>query len=329
MNKSILVTGGAGYIGSHVCKALADKGYRPITFDNLSKGHEWAVQWGPLVKGDIHNTDVLMSAFQEYQPVSVMHFAASIEVGESVADPASYYYNNVSGSLNLVRCMLAAGIDKLVFSSTAATYGIPQSKYIDETHPQQPINPYGMSKLMVERIITDCGHANGLQHIFLRYFNACGADAENTIGESHSPESHLIPIIMQAAGGQRDKLFIFGDDYGTPDGTCLRDYIHVTDLASAHILALEALLNGAGSNVFNLGNGKGYSVLEILNAAEAVTGKKIPREIHDRREGDPPILVASSEKAKKTLGWKPKKNLEDILSSAWRWHCKQNGITQQ
>jgi UDP-arabinose 4-epimerase len=324
--KNILVTGGAGYIGSHVCKALSRQGFTPVTYDNLSKGHDWAVQWGPLVQGDIHDTDTLARAFREFTPLAVMHFAASIEVGESVQNPSFYYYNNVAGSLNLVRCMLAANCLRIVFSSTAATYGIPETQLISEQHPQSPINPYGMSKLMVERIITDCNASNGLKHVFLRYFNACGADAENEIGECHNPESHLIPIIMQAAGGQREKLFIYGDDYDTPDGTCLRDYIHVEDLASAHVLALQALLGGAESDAFNLGTGAGYSVLEILNAAEKVIGRGIPRDVVTRREGDPPILVASSEKAKQRLKWRPRKSLEEILQSAWDWHRKQNSI---
>lgn len=326
MSKTILVTGGAGYIGSHVCKALAREGFTPVAYDNLSRGHDWAVQWGPLVRGDIHDTDTLSGAFREFNPVAVMHFAASIEVGESVQNPAFYYYNNVAGSLNLVRCMLAANCLKIVFSSTAATYGIPETRLISEQHPQAPINPYGMSKLMVERIISDCDAANGLKHVFLRYFNACGADSDNEIGESHHPESHLIPIIMQAAGGQREKLFIYGDDYDTPDGTCLRDYIHVEDLASAHVLALQALIDGAESDAFNLGTGTGYSVREILNAAENVTGRAISYDVVARREGDPPILVASAEKATQHLNWHPQKSLEDVLRSAWNWHCKQHDI---
>ena len=323
MKAAILVSGGAGYIGSHVCKLLAQKGYQPVAYDNLSNGHEWAVKWGPLVTGDIHDTDKLRETFRKYQPVAVMHFAASIEVGESVNNPSFYYYNNVAGSLNLVRSMIEAKCEHIVLSSTAAIYGNPQTAKIDESHPQSPINPYGMSKMMVERIITDCSSANGFRYIFLRYFNACGADRDNEIGESHSPESHLIPIIMQAAGGQRARLYIYGDDYDTPDGTCLRDYIHVEDLASAHILALESLLNGAESNAFNLGTGTGYSVREILNAAGNITGKTIAHEIQERRPGDAPILVASSEKAKNILGWRIEKGIDEILASAWRWHCSQ------
>ncbi|MBN2524966.1 MAG: UDP-glucose 4-epimerase GalE [Deltaproteobacteria bacterium] len=326
MNNKILVTGGAGYIGSHICKALSNRGFLPVTYDNLSKGHEWAVKWGPLITGDLHDTEKLCDAILTHQPKAVMHFAASIEVGESVEDPSAYYYNNVAGSLNLVRCMITTGCLNIVFSSTAATYGVPETRLISENHPQMPINPYGMSKLMVERIITDCNEPNGIRHMFLRYFNACGADFENEIGEAHTPESHLIPIVMQAAGGQREKLFIFGDDYDTPDGTCLRDYIHVEDLASAHILALESLLAGAPSNAYNLGTGTGYSVQEIILAAENVTGRAIQRDVHSRRAGDPPILVASSAKARQELGWKPTKSLDEILASAWKWHCKQNNI---
>lgn len=328
MTKNILVTGGAGYIGSHVCKALAHKGYRPIAYDNLSKGHQWAVKWGPFIHGDLHDSSMLKNTFDEYRPAAVMHFAASIEVGESVENPAKYYHNNVGGSINLVQNILqSATCNKIVFSSTAATYGVPQTKLIKENHPQKPINPYGASKHMVEKIITDCEESHGLKHMFLRYFNACGADSNGEIGECHTPETHLIPIVMQAAGGQRDKLYIFGDDYDTPDGTCLRDYVHVEDLAAAHILALEALLDNKESNAYNLGTGKGNSVKEIISHTAQIIGHPIPYEVHPRRPGDPSILVASPAKATQQLNWQPQKTLTDILSSAWKWHqtlCKKS-----
>ncbi|MBN2343069.1 MAG: UDP-glucose 4-epimerase GalE [Deltaproteobacteria bacterium] len=321
--RTVLVTGGAGYIGSHVCKELHHQGYTPVTYDNMSKGHQWAVKWGPLVEGDLHDSKTLQQAFDTYQPIAVMHFAASIEVGESVEAPIKYYRNNVGGSLNLLQIMLENNCKQIVFSSTAATYGAPQTELIDETHPQNPINPYGASKLMVERIIRDCCLSDQLRFVFLRYFNACGADSDVEIGESHTPETHLIPIVMQAAAGDREKLYIFGDDYHTPDGTCLRDYIHVEDLAAAHILALESLLSGATSNEFNLGTGQGYSVREIIQAAEKVVGHAIPYEVHAKRAGDPPVLVASSKKAEQQLNWSPQKNLTEILTSAWRWYQKQ------
>lgn len=324
---TILVTGGAGYIGSHACKALAAAGYKPVVYDNLVYGHEWAVCWGPLEIGNIADRDRLAEVFEQYQPEAVIHFAAYAYVGESVQDPLKYYSNNVLGSLSLLHTMRQFGVNKLVFSSTCATYGVPQTERLDEAHPQQPINPYGCSKLMVEQILEDFGQAHGLRYVALRYFNAAGADPEGKIGEVHEPETHLIPLVLQAALGLRSQITVYGDDYDTGDGTCIRDYIHVNDLVDAHVLALEALQAGDGSAVYNLGNGQGYSVNDIIDTARRVSGQHIEVEVGPRRVGDPPVLVATAEKARLELGWRPRYNLiEDIIESAWKWTQKYHQV---
>ena len=321
--KSILVTGGAGYIGAHACKSLEGAGYMPIAYDNLVYGHSQSVKWGPLEEGDIGNRRQLEAVLQKYQPSAVMHFAAYAYVGESVENPAKYYRNNVAGTLTLLESMKKCGIDRIIFSSTCATYGMPEQIPIGENHPQCPINPYGRSKLMIEWILQDFAVAYDLNFVSLRYFNAAGADPDGDIGENHNPETHLIPLVLDAAMGRRDHLEIFGTDYDTADGTCIRDYIHVTDLADAHLLALEYLRNGGESNVFNLGNGNGFSVREVIAAASELTGCDIPYVESERRPGDPPVLIGSSDKIRKTLGWDPVYNtLENIIETAWRWHKK-------
>lgn len=319
----VLVTGGAGYIGSHTCKALSTAGHMPIVFDNLIYGHRWAVRWGPFVEGDIAIHSDLDAAMQRYKPDAVMHFAAFAYVGESVQHPAKYYENNVAGTLSLLACMRKHGINRLVFSSTCATYGEPLYTPIDENHPQLPINPYGSSKLMIEQILRDYDRAYGLKSICLRYFNAAGADPDSEIGESHEPETHLIPLVLDVACGKRQQIKIFGTNYDTPDGTCIRDYIHVMDLADAHILALEYLSGVRESQSFNLGHGNGFSVRDVINVAKKVTGKEIKVIDSDRREGDPPILVGSSEKAIRVLKWQPRyDDIEVIIGTSWKWHNK-------
>ncbi|MGD8263581.1 MAG: UDP-glucose 4-epimerase GalE, partial [Desulfobacterales bacterium] len=272
MRNPILVTGGAGYIGAHACKALSKTGYTPITYDNLVYGHRSAVKWGPLEEGDISDRQRLESVIDKYKPMAVMHFAAYAYVGESVDNPSKYYHNNVAGSLTLLETMRQCGIDKIIFSSTCATYGMPEQIPITEDHPQNPINPYGRSKLMIEWMLDDFAHAYGLKYVSLRYFNAAGANPDAEIGENHDPETHLIPLVLDVALGRRNHLEIFGTDYDTTDGTCIRDYIHVTDLADAHLLALKYLLDGGQRNVFNLGNGNGFSVREVVAAALKITG---------------------------------------------------------
>ena len=288
MEKNVLVTGGAGYIGSHACKSLAQAGYTPVTFDNLVYGHEWAVKWGPLEVGDIGDAERIRAVMREYKPLAVMHFAAYAYVGESVEDPAKYYHNNVTGTLTLLDAMRGEGIEKLVFSSTCATYGVPLHTPMREDHPQVPINPYGWTKLMIERAMQDYSMAYGLRGVSLRYFNAAGADADREIGEDHDPETHLIPLVLQAAARRRRDITIFGDDYDSPDGTCIRDYIHVTDLADAHVKALDYLDHHEGFDAFNLGNGNGFSVKKVITTAEQVVGKHIPQRFAPRRPGDPP-----------------------------------------
>ncbi|WP_295583254.1 UDP-glucose 4-epimerase GalE [uncultured Lamprocystis sp.] len=318
---NILVTGGAGYIGSHACKALAQEGYTPVSYDNLVYGHRWAVRWGPLEEGDIADRVRLDAVIQRYRPAAVMHFAAYAYVGESVQNPGKYYRNNVAGSLTLLEALRDRGIDKLIFSSTCATYGVPEQTPIDDQHPQRPINPYGASNLMIERMLGDFDTAHGLKSIVLRYFNAAGADPEAEIGEAHDPETHLIPLVLDAAAGQRPAVTVHGDDYATPDGTCIRDYIHVTDLAQAHVLALQALEQGAESTAYNLGNGQGFSVHEVIEQAKSVTGKRIPVEIGPRRPGDPARLVGDASRIRRALGWQPEyADLASILATAWRWH---------
>ncbi len=320
----ILVVGGAGYIGSHLVKELVEK-EEVVVLDNLSTGHREAVdERAVFVQGDLGSEEDLQMVFSSYPIKAVMHFAANSLVGESVVDPMKYYENNVASTLTLLKVMMKNGVKKFIFSSTAATYGLPNVDIIDETCPTLPINPYGRSKLMIEQILADFAKAYGLQYIVLRYFNAAGAHKSAVIGESHDPETHLIPIVLQQLLGQREKVSVFGSDYDTEDGTCIRDYIHVTDLASAHILALEALLTEKKSaEVYNLGNGLGYSVKEVIETCEKVTGVKAIVEMADRRAGDPARLVASSQKIFEELGWKAERNLEQIIADAWKWHQEQ------
>jgi UDP-glucose 4-epimerase len=328
MQKStILVTGGAGYIGSHAVLALRDAGYEVVILDNLIYGHRDLVETAlkvELVEGDIGDRTLLNQLFKTREFAAVMHFAAYAYVGESVSQPAKYYRNNLVGTLTLLEAMCDAGIQNFVFSSTCATYGVPQQIPIQETQPQQPINPYGMSKLMVEQMLDDFDRAYGLRSVRFRYFNAAGADPQGRLGEDHNPETHLIPLVLLTALGKRESISIYGTDYDTPDGTCIRDYIHVTDLAQAHVLGLEYLLKGGSTEVFNLGNGRGFSIQEVIEAARVVTGHPIPVTLADRRPGDPPVLVGSAEKAKRILGWQPQyADLGSILAHAWQWHQKR------
>lgn len=319
--KAVLVVGGAGYIGSHACKAIAARGLLPVCFDNLSAGHRELVNWGPLVVGDLADRKLLSRVFAEYPIQAVMHFAAHAYVGESVIDPARYYGNNVANTLNLLDCMRSAGVGAIVFSSTCATYGVPQTVPIGEDHPQAPINPYGWSKLMVEQILKDYERAYGLRHAILRYFNAAGADPAGETGEWHAPETHLIPLVLDVAIGRREAIDIFGSDYPTADGTCIRDYIHVTDLAEAHVLALDAIGATGQSLICNLGNGRGFSVREVIAGVERLTGKPIATRVSARRAGDPPALVGDAAKARSVLGWNPRyESLDAILATAWNWH---------
>ncbi len=317
----ILVTGGAGYIGSHTVRELRSRGYDVVVYDNLTTGHIEAVGDAIFVKGDLFDVELLKDTFKKYGVDSVIHFAAYSLVGESMTNPLKYYHNNVAGTLALLEAMVACDVKYLVFSSSAATYGDTGEDIISETSPQKPTSVYGMTKLMMEQLMADFDKAYGLKYVALRYFNAAGAHDSGEIGEDHNPESHLIPIIMQVLNGKREKLGIFGDDYPTPDGTCIRDYIHITDLADAHIKALESLKSGASSNAYNLGNGNGFSVKQVVETVEKVVGRPVKREIVPRRAGDPAILVASSDKIKKELGWKPAyDSLEKIVASAWKWH---------
>jgi UDP-glucose-4-epimerase GalE len=317
----ILVVGGAGYIGSHMCKYLARHDYIPVVLDSLVYGHAEAVRWGPFYKGSMENQDLVGHIFENHKIAAVMHFAAYCYVGESVTEPAKYYRNNVSNTAILLEEMIKYKIDNFIFSSSCATYGEPIEIPMTEDHPQNPVNPYGRTKLMVEQMLADFHFAYGIRHICLRYFNAAGADPECEIGEDHRPETHLIPLVLQAALGKREAISIFGDDYPTPDGTCIRDYIHVYDLAQAHLLALEKLLNGFSAGHYNLGNGEGHSVKEVIRQASKITGQVIPVQIVGRRRGDPAVLVGSSKKAIETLGWKPQfADLETIVETAWKWH---------
>ena len=319
--KIVLVTGGAGYIGSHTCKALSLEGYLPVTYDNLVYGHDWAVKWGPFERGDILDRGRLSDVISHYKPAAVVHFAAFTYVGESVADPGKYYRNNVSGSLTLLEAARDHGIRRFVFSSTAAVYGIPDSIPIQENARQNPINPYGVSKQIVERMLIDFGAAHDIRSVALRYFNAAGADPDNETGEFHDPESHLIPLVLDAVSGRRPHITIFGTDYPTPDGTCIRDYIHVSDLADAHVKALQALERGSPSGACNLGNGRGFSVREVIDTVERVTGLSVPAKLGDRRPGDPARLISDASRARTELGWEPRiAELDQIISSAWAWH---------
>jgi UDP-arabinose 4-epimerase len=322
--KTVLVTGGAGYIGSHACKVLAKEGYQPIAFDNLSSGHAWAAKWGPLERGDILDRTALDRAIEKYRPSACLHFAAFAYVGESVLNPGKYYRNNVAGSLTLLEALRDHGVDKFVLSSTCATYGTADAVPIDETLPQAPINAYGASKLMVERMLADFHVAHRLRSVALRYFNAAGADPDVEIGEDHDPETHLVPLVLDAACGDREAITIFGDDYETPDGTCVRDYIHVTDLAEAHVLALKALEQGLAQRAFNLGNGQGYSVREVIASVERITGLPVPARLGERRPGDPARLISNSKRAASELQWRPRiAGLDDIISTAWEWHKRR------
>jgi UDP-glucose 4-epimerase len=319
---SVLVCGGAGYIGSHAVAELIARNEEVIVVDNLQTGHKHAVLEGAkLWIGDLRDEEFLDSVFAENDIEAVIHFAADSLVGESVTNPLKYYDNNVNGALSLLKIMKKYDVDKIVFSSTAATYGEPKNIPILETDPTEPTSPYGDTKLAVEKILRWSEEAYGIKHVVLRYFNVAGAHMTEDIGEDHEPESHLIPIILQVALGKRDKINIFGDDYNTHDGTCIRDYIHVSDLVAAHLLAIEKLRNGGTSGIYNLGNGNGFTVKEVIDTARKVTGKDIPAIVAPRRGGDPARLIASSEKAMKELGWKPRyASLEQIIESAWKWH---------
>lgn len=319
----ILVIGGAGYIGSHINKELAKRKYDTVVFDNLIYGHREFVKWGQFILGDLANIEQIRLLFRKYPIKVVMHFAAYCYVGESVEDPQKYYINNVKNTLNLLNVMLENKVKFFIFSSSCATYGNPIQDKITELHPQNPINPYGQSKLMVEKILEDYSIAYDFKYATLRYFNAAGADHKLEIGEWHEPETHLIPRILDVAAERREHINIFGTDYETKDGTCVRDYIHVTDIAQAHILAMEYLLEGGKSGAFNLANGNGFSIREVIDEARRVTGKKIETVEKGRRAGDPSVLVGSSERAANILKWKPVYNsLSDIIDTAWKWHCK-------
>lgn len=320
----ILVTGGAGYIASHTCKALAASGFRPIVIDNLITGHRSAVRWGPFIHGDIADRSLVYQVLGDYHIAAVMHFAASAYVGESMSSPGKYFHNNVSGTLALLDAVRTRGITDFVFSSTCATYGIPYQLPIDESHPQRPVNPYGESKLFIERALSWYGLAYGLRSVALRYFNAAGADPDCDIGEDHDPETHLIPLVIQTALGLRDHIDIYGRDFATPDGTAIRDYIHVSDLADAHVRALRHLLRGGDSMQLNLGTGKGYSVLEVIEAVQDYSGAAVATRDCPRRPGDPAELVADARRARDVLGWEPtNSSLRQIAATAWQWQESQ------
>ncbi len=319
--KTILVAGGAGYIGSHMTALLVEKGFQVVVADNLSTGHRQAVKGGAALRvGDVRDAAFLDRVFSEFAIDAVVNFAAFSLVGESVTDPLKYYGNNVGGAVSMLTAMKDHGVDKIVFSSTAATYGEPEKQPIEETDRTDPTNPYGGSKLAIEGLLKWCDRAYGIRYAALRYFNAAGANGEADIGEDHHPETHLIPIVLQCALGKRERVGIYGDDYPTPDGTCVRDYIHVRDLAAAHLLALEYLDRGGQSGAFNLGSGDGFSVKEIIDTARQVTGKPIPAVTEPRRAGDPSVLIASNAKAREVLGWAPERGLETIIADAWAWH---------
>jgi UDP-glucose-4-epimerase GalE len=321
---NILLTGGAGYVGSHAARLLQQSGHVAWCYDNLAYGHRAAAPAGRLIEGDLMDRAKLDAVFREKRIDAVMLFAAFAYVGVSVTDPAKYYQNNIVGTLSLLDAMRDAGVNRIVFSSTCATYGVPKSFPITEDTPQNPVNPYGASKLMVERILADAGAAHGLGSAVLRYFNAAGSDPDGEIGEAHEPETHLIPLMLEAARG-RGRLQVFGNDYDTPDGSCIRDYIHVSDLADAHVLALSRLLDGGSSRVYNLGNGQGFSVFDVINAAARVTGRAIPHDIVPRRAGDPPALVADARRAREELGWRPRfADIDTQIDHAWRYMRRRN-----
>lgn len=319
----ILIVGGAGYIGSHINKLLNKKGYKTAVFDSLIYGHREFVRWGEFILGDLAGIEQIRLVLNQYPIKAVMHFSAFAYVGESVENPHKYYTNNVVNTLNILQAMKEFNVKYFIFSSTCATYGTPVKIPITEDHPQNPINPYGQGKLMVEKILSDYSNAYNLKYVSLRYFNAAGADPDGEIGEWHDPETHLIPLVLDVAIGKRENIKIFGTDYDTPDTTCIRDYIHVTDLADAHILALEYLFNGGKSDVFNLGNGNGFSVQDVIGAAREITGIDITASASSRRAGDPPVLIGSAEKAREILTWRPRYcELNKIIGTAWNWHRK-------
>ncbi|WP_170596670.1 UDP-glucose 4-epimerase GalE [Ruegeria arenilitoris] len=321
---NILVTGGAGYIGSHACKALAQAGYVPVTYDNLVTGWQDAVKFGPFEQGDLLDRARLEQVFAKYQPAAVMHFAALSQVGEAMSEPGRYWRNNVTGSLSLIEAAVAAGCLDFVFSSTCATYGDHDNVVLDETTPQRPLNAYGASKRAIEDILRDFEQAHGLNHVIFRYFNVAGADPDGDVGEFHRPETHLVPLLLDAIDGKRDALTVYGTDYDTPDGTCIRDYVHVCDLVDAHVLGLRWLEQGKGSRVFNLGTGTGFSVKEVIAQSHSVTNREVPFNVGPRRAGDCTKLVSGSTRAEAELGWRPKRSrLEVMIADAWRWH--QNG----
>ena len=318
---NILVTGGAGYIGSHACKALAKAGYVPVTFDNFVTGWQDAVRFGPCVKGDLTDRTAIDAAFEEFQPEAVLHFAALSRVDEAMSDPGLYWRNNVMGSLNLIEAAVAHNCLDFVFSSTCATYGDHDNVVLDENTEQHPINAYGASKLAVEQILRDFGATYGLRHVIFRYFNVAGADPDAEVGEFHRPETHLIPIVLDAVAGVRDQVTVYGTDYPTPDGTCIRDYVHVSDLVDAHILGLRWLMDGKGNRVFNLGTGSGFSVREVIDSARRVTNREVPSTIGERRAGDAVKLVSGSVRAEEELNWQPRKStMAQMIEDAWRWH---------
>jgi UDP-arabinose 4-epimerase len=320
MNKTILVTGGAGFVGSHACKALANAGYRPVTFDNLERGHLCAVKWGPFHRGDIRDEGDLRRAFETWRPLAVMHFAAYAYVGESAVEPMKYYDTNVGGTAKLLKASAAFECVNFVFSSSCATYGVPDRLPLVEDDFQRPVNPYGQTKLIVERMLREAEAAHGIRSVSLRYFNAAGSDPNGDLGEMHTPETHLIPLVLFAALGYTPSIEIFGDNYPTPDGTCVRDYVHVSDLADAHVAAVDRLAANTASDTFNLGNGRGYSVAEVVRTVEEVTALPVKTEIRPRRTGDPPTLVSDSSKARQLLGWRP--NFSELplqVEHAFRW----------
>jgi UDP-glucose 4-epimerase len=321
VDNHVLVTGGAGYIGAHACKALRTAGYVPVTYDNLVTGWQDAVKFGPFEQGDLLDRSRLDLVFAQYEPVAVMHFAALSQVGESMSQPGRYWHNNVGGSLNLIEAAVDAACMNFVFSSTCATYGDQDNVVLDENSAQHPINAYGASKRAIEDMLRDFEAAHGLRHVIFRYFNVAGADPEAEVGEFHQPETHLIPLMLEAIEGKRDALTIFGTDYDTPDGTCIRDYVHVCDLVDAHVLGLKWLQDGKGSRVFNLGTGSGFSVREVIDQSRAVTNRAVPFNEGARRAGDATKLVSGSTRAETELGWTPERsNLKTMIADAWRWH---------
>jgi UDP-glucose-4-epimerase GalE len=326
--KAILVTGGAGYIGSHACRALAAAGFEPIAYDNLSRGNRWAVRWGPLEVGDVRDGARVCAVLERYRPVAVMHFAAFAYVAESMSDPLLYFENNIGGAVSLLQSIVRHGGLPFVFSSTCATYGVPQCLPLTEDHPQQPVNPYGVTKLATERLLQELDRSAGLRSVSLRYFNAAGADPTAEIGEGHDPETHLIPRVLAAATGAGE-ISIFGDDYETPDGTCVRDFVHVCDIADAHVRALQYLLGGGATDRFNLANSRGYSVMEVIAAAEQVCGRPIRRKVMPRQAGDPPALIGSSVRAHEVLGWQiARPSLTVQIQDAFRWAQKRSAWTE-